>query len=375
MNKPVVIIGGGVIGLSIGWSLQRAGVPAIIFDKGRAGREASWLSAGMLAPETEMGFEDEALYVLGRESMRRWPGFVKDLEEDSGMSVDYRSNGILHVADDRDALEALRRHYDFQKELGLDVQWLSGAEARDVEPFIAPRLPGAVFSKTDHQVDNRLLVEALMAAFKKRGGKIVEDTAVQAVWTEGEVGVTIEGGDRVEAEYVVVAAGAWSRKIDGFTEEGKPAVRPVKGQMLQLKMQRPFDLQHVIWGRDAYLAPKSNGRLLVGATVEERGFDAQVTAGGLYSILEAAWRIVPGIYDLEVTETWAGLRPGSRDNYPILGDSELPGVLFATGHYRNGILLTPITGDEIAHRILRGETSEWLKPFSPSRFSHQHSIL
>ena len=142
--------------------------------------------------------------------------------------------------------------------------------------------------------------------------------------------------------------------------------------MLQLAMQLPFDLQHVVWGRDAYLAPKSNGRLLVGATVEERGFDAQVTAGGLYSILEAAWQIVPGIYDLEVTETWAGLRPGSRDNDPILGVSEIPGVIFATGHYRNGILLTPITGDEIARLVIHGETSEWLKPFSPSRFSRHH---
>ena len=373
MSQPVVIIGGGVIGLSIGWYLVKEGNPVIIFDKGEAGREASWLSAGMLAPETEMGFEDEALYVLGRESMNRWPGFVQALEADSGRSVDYRTNGILHVADDRDALEALRRHYDFQKELGFDVQWLTGAEAREVEPFIAPRLPGAVFSKTDHQVDNRLLVEALIEAFKKHGGRIEEHTPVEAVWTEGGVGVTTSSGERVEAQSVVVAAGAWSRKIGGLSEEAKPAVRPVKGQMLQLRMEQPFDLQHVLWGRDAYLAPKSNGRLLVGATVEERGFDAQVTAGGLYSVLEAAWRIVPGIYDLEVTETWAGLRPGSRDNDPILGFSDVPGVIFATGHYRNGILLTPITGEEIARLILTGETSEWLKPFSPSRFSHQPS--
>ena len=370
MRSPVVIIGGGVIGLSIGWSLQKAGCASIVFDAGPIGREASWLSAGMLAPETEMGFEDEALYALGRESMRRWPAFVEELEQDSGRTVDYRSNGILHVADDRDALEALRRHYEFQKELGLDVQWLTGAEAREIEPFIAPRLPGAVFSKTDHQVDNRLLVEALARAFEKHGGRLEPHTPVKAVWSGGGVGVTTEAGDRVEASHVIVAAGAWSRKIEGFAEEQKPAVRPVKGQMIQLRMQSPFDLQHVVWGRDAYLAPKSSGRLLVGATVEERGFDAQVTAGGLYSVLEAAWQIVPGIYDLEVSETWAGLRPGSRDNDPILGVSSIADVIFATGHYRNGILLTPITGQEIARLVMTGETSEWVKPFSPSRFSH-----
>lgn len=373
MEAPVVIVGGGVIGLSIGWALQRAGCSTQLFERGPAGREASWLSAGMLAPQTEMGFEDEALYAFGRESMRRWPAFVKLLEADSGMSVDYRTNGVLHVADDRDAAEALQRHFTFQKEQGLDVEWLTGAEAREIEPFIAPRLPGAVFSRSDHQVDNRLLVEALIAAYKNSGGVLHEDTPVKAV-VPAESGqkpsIVTDSGERVDAGTVIVAAGAWSRQLDGMVEASRPAVRPVKGQMIQLRMKPPFELEHVIWGRDAYLAPKSSGRLLVGATVEEMGFDRQVTAGGLYSILEAAWRIVPGIYDLDVMETWAGLRPGSRDNDPILGGTEMPGIVFATGHYRNGILLTPITAEEICQLVLTGETSGWLKPFSPLRFTH-----
>lgn len=370
MQNPVVIVGAGVIGLSIGWQLSRAGVKTVILERQAAGREASWASAGMLAPESEMGFEDEALYQVGRHSMSRWPDFVKALEADSGMSVDYRTEGILRVADDRDAASSLHRLYDFQKAQGLDVHWLTGAEARDIEPFLAPRLPAAVYSKADHQVDNRLLVEALIAGFKRHGGVIHEHDPVQVISSgHGDTVVVTEKGQRMVADKVILAAGAWSRKIDGLAPEVLPPVRPVKGQMLQLQMALPFDLTHVVRGRDAYLAPKSNGRLLLGATMEERGFDKMVTAGGLYDLLDAGWKIVPGIYDLEVTETWAGLRPGSRDNEPLLGHAPMPGVIYATGHFRNGILLTPVTAEEIAKLVITGETSEWLQPFSPLRFS------
>ncbi len=378
MQAPVVIVGGGVIGLSIGWMLQKAGCSTVIFDRGAAGREASWLSAGMLAPQTEMGYEDEALYSLNRESVKRWPSFVKELEADSGIRVDFRTEGILHVADDRDATEALKRHYDFQKKQGLDVEWLTGAEAREMEPFISPRVPAAVFARSDHQVDNRLLVQALIEAYRALGGLLHEHTPVVALHVDEQNGrerlVVTAGGDRVEAGCIVLAAGAWSRQIEGLEPSSRPPVRPVKGQMIQLRMKRPFELRHVVWGRGAYLAPKSNGRLLIGATVEERGFDTEITAGGLYALLEAAWRVVPGIYDLEVTETWAGLRPGSRDNDPILGPTPFPGLFFATGHYRNGILLAPVTAEEMARLVLTGETSDWLRPFLPNRFTHPISI-
>ncbi|MFK7848423.1 MAG: glycine oxidase ThiO [Rhodothermales bacterium] len=369
MQHPVVIVGAGVIGLSIGWKLCKAGVNTLILERQTAGQEASWASAGMLAPESELGFEEEALYQLSRGSLSRWPAFTKALEADSNASIDYRTEGILKVADDRDAAEALQRHYVFQKEQGLDVQWLTGAEAREIEPFLAPRLPAAVFSKSDHQVDNRLLTKALLAAFKNAGGKIEEQTPVQSILTDGEHPVVVtENGTRINADQVVLAAGAWSRKVEGFTPALRPPVRPVKGQMIQLQIQAPFDLQHVVWGRDAYLAPKSNGRLLLGATMEERGFDKSVTAGGLYDLLDAGWKMVPGIYDLEVTDTWAGLRPASRDNEPLLGQSSIPNIIFATGHYRNGIVLVPITAEEITRLIIKKETSEWLVPFSPMRF-------
>ena len=373
MNGSVIIVGGGAIGLSVGWELAKAGADVALFDRGEAGRGTSWLAAGMLAPDAEIGFEERALYRLSRESLSRWPAFARSLEEATGQTVDYRDEGTLVVADDRDSAEALRRLYRFQKEEGLDVQWLTGAEALEIEPFLAPRLAAAVFAPGDHQVDNRRLVGALRTAFVEAGGRLRERTSVQALVPEdGRPAVLLEGGERAEADAVVVAAGAWSRGIEGLEPAGRPPVRPVKGQMIELRMERPFELRHVVRGPGAYLAPKSDGRLLVGATSEEMGFDTRVTAGGLYKLLEGAWEVVPGIYDLPVTDTWAGLRPGSRDHAPLLGRSATPGVLFATGHYRHGVLLTPVTAQEIARLVLAGETSPWLEPFSPQRFDASH---
>ena len=323
----------------------------------------------MLAPDAEIGFEERALYRLSRESLRRWPAFARALEEATGQGVDYRDEGTLVVADDRDSAETLRRLYRFQKEEGLGVEWLTGAEALEIEPFLAPRLAAAVFAPSDHQVDNRRLVGALRAAFLDAGGRLRERTSVQAIRPDDRrPAVVLEGGERVEAGVVVVAAGAWSARLEGLEPAGRPPVRPVKGQMIELRMERPFELRHVVRGPAAYLAPKSDGRLLVGATTEEMGFDTRVTAGGLYTLLEGAWEVVPGIYDLPLTDTWAGLRPGSRDHAPLLGRSNAPGVLLATGHYRHGVLLTPITAQEIARLALTGETSPWLEPFSPRRF-------
>ena len=370
----VVIVGGGTIGLSIGFELVRRGVPATILERGRAGRGTSWQAAGMLAPDAEIGFEELELYKLNRESLRRWPDFANRVEEASGMKVDYRDEGTLIVADDRDSAEAIRRLFEFQKEQGLEVEWVTGDEARDIEPFVAPRLSAAIYSKSDHQVDNRRLMKALQMAFEAEGGTLHEESPVAAVVPDAkQPAVKTADGTRVEADQIVVAAGVWSRELEGWTPDTQPPVRPVKGQMIQLQRKRPFDLQHVIRGPDAYLAPKSNGRVVVGATSEEMGFDTTVTAGGLYDLLEGAWEVVPGIYDLPVDETWAGLRPASRDHAPLLGKTAAPEVTMATGHYRHGILLTPVTAEEIANLVQTGETSSWLEPFSPTRFSDAHS--
>jgi glycine oxidase len=295
---------------------------------------------------------------------------VDRVEASSGQSVDYRDEGTLIVADDRDHAEALRRRYEFQREQGLEVEWLTGEEAREIEPYLAPQLSAAVYSPSDHQVDNRLLVEALRAAFEAEGGTLHEQTPVAAVRPDAEQpSVVTEEGAVLEGGRVIVAAGVWSRELEGLTPEAQPPVRPVKGQSIQLQRARAFDLQHVVRGPEAYLAPKSDGRVVIGATSEEMGFDTSVTAGGLYDMLEGAWEVVPGIRDLPVDETWAGLRPASRDHAPILGASEASGIIMATGHYRHGILLTPVTAEEIARSIARGETSEWIAPFSPTRFS------
>ena len=364
-----MIVGGGVIGLATGWMLARDGVPVTLFERDRAGRGTSWLAAGMLAPDAEIGFEELDLYELSRESLRRWPDFADAVEAASGADVDYRPDGTLIVADDRDSAESIRRLYDFQQEQGLDVEWLTGDEAREIEPFLAPRLSAAIFAPSDHQVDNRKLLEALRTAFLEVGGTLHEDTPVQAIVPDDEApAVKTKDGQGVEASHVVVAAGVWSRQIDGIEPAQRPSVRPVKGQMLELQMELPFGLEHVVRGPDAYLAPKSSGRLLVGATSEEMGFDTTVTAGGLYDLLEGAWEVVPGIYDLPVNDTWAGLRPASRDHAPVLGTASAPGIIYATGHYRHGVLLTPVTAQEIARLIRTGETSRWLEPFSPRRF-------
>ena len=364
-----------MVGLAVGWRLAEAGERVVVFEKGRAGRSTSWQAAGMLAPDAEIGFEELKLYALSRESLRRWPAFADELEAASGQDVDLRTEGTFVVADDPDSAAALRRLYDFQQEQGLDVEWLSPEAALEREPFLAPRLAAAVFTPADYQVDNRRLVEALRTAFEAAGGTLREETPVAAVHPGAEDGperpaVTAERDDgtteRVEARAVVVAAGVGTRNIDGL--EAIPAVRPVKGQMIELKAARPFALDHVVRGPDAYLAPKSDGRLLVGATSEERGFDTRVTAGGLFELLEGARDVVPGVDELEVTGTWAGLRPAARDNAPLLGESGLPGVVMATGHYRHGVLLTPATADEIARLVLDGETSRWIAPFSPVRF-------
>lgn len=358
-----------MIGLSIGWRLARRGADVLVLERGKAGRATSWLAAGMLAPDAEIGFEELELYRLNRESARRWPRFVEELEAEGGMQVDFRKDGTLIVADDRDAAEALRRRFGFMREMGLEVEWLSGAEALELEPFVAPRLAAAVHSPRDYQVDNRMLVDALVEAFRRAGGEVREGATVRSVETgSGGAGVVLSDGERLAGSTTVVAAGAWSRAIEGLGAEARPPVRPVKGQMIELLIEPPFDLRHVVRGPHAYLAPKSSGRLLVGATSEEMGFDERVTAGGLYRLLEGAWEIVPGIYDLPVTDSWAGLRPASRDHLPILGAAGVPGVVMATGFYRHGILLAPVASEEIARLILEGETSDWIEPFSPGRF-------
>ncbi len=371
----IAVVGGGITGLGLAWELAERGRRVVVFEAERVGRGATWAAAGMLAPSVEIGFEELDLYALSRESLTRWPAFARRLEAASGADVGYRDDATLVVADDRDSASALRRLFLFQREHGVPVEWLGGDEAREVEPLLSPRLPSAILSPTDHQVDHRAVVQALLVAARSAGADVHEHTVVAHVEPDAEApAVVLASGARVEAQVVVVAAGVWSAGLDGL--DPAPPVRGVKGQALALRLdpERGLDPRHVVRGPDAYLVPKADGRLVVGATTEDGVADSRVTAGGLYRLLEGAVEIMPAVEEMELVETWVGHRPASRDHAPLLGRSPHPGVVYATGHYRHGILLAPVTAEEVAaevERMLAGspETAPILAPFSPLRFS------
>jgi glycine oxidase len=359
-----------VIGLSIGWRLAAAGCRVDIFERGVAGHGASWAAAGMLAAgiETEPG--ELALHALNHASQRMWPDFARELEAATGLPVGYRAEGTLRVALNRDDAARLRATYEFQRQNGIALEWLSGADARRREAHLAAGVTAALFSASDHQVDNRLLVPALIAAFRRAGGYLHESAAAQRIEIAGAraTGVRVDEVT-VPADTVVLAAGAWSREVDGLPVASRPPVRPIKGQMLALRMDPAAPLlNHVLWAPRAYLVPRADGRLIVGASVEERGFDPSLTAGAMLGLLEAAWRVLPGIEELPIDEMWVGFRPGSRDDAPVLGACAIDGLVLATGHHRNGILLTPITADAISRLILTGEQHTAIEAFSPDRF-------
>jgi glycine oxidase len=370
-HPKTIVIGAGVIGLGIAWRLAQAGCAVTVYDRGEAGHGASWAAAGMLAASVEAEPGEEALLALTLESQRLWPDFVRELEAAAGISVEYRDEGTLVVALGRDDAAQLRHSYEFQKKLGLDVTWLTAAAAREREPHLKPGIAAAVWSPNDHQVENRLLGRALTVATRRAGVALVEHCAVREIVLESGLaaGIVTEHG-RAAADIVVLAAGAWSREIGGIPPAHLPPVRPVKGQMLALQMDpaNPI-LRHVLWAPRAYLAPRLDGRLIIGATVEEKGFDARLTAGGVLALLDGAWRALPAIEELPIAETWAGFRPGSRDDAPMLGPSGIDGLVIATGHHRNGILLTPVTAAVVSAYILGGRLPELARSFSPERFS------
>jgi glycine oxidase len=361
------------MGLGIAWRLAQADCRVTVYDRAEAGHGASWAAAGMLAAAVETEPGEEELLALTLESQRMWPGFARELEAVSGISVEYRDEGTIVVALTRDDAEHLRHTYDFQKSLGLELQWLSGAETRHREPHLRPGIPGALFSPRDHQVENRQLALGLAEAARRVGVVLREHLPVREVEIiGGRARAVVTDYGRDPADVVILAAGAWSREIAGIPFDHLPPVRPIKGQMLALEMDPSAPLlRHVIWAPRSYLVPRRDGRLLVGATVEERGFDDKLTAGGLLALLEGAWRAVPTIEELPIAETWVGFRPGSRDDAPMLGPSGIDGLIVATGHHRNGILLTPLTLEAVSTYILTGRLPEIVEPFTPERFSNR----
>ena len=347
-----------------------------MFERGRAGEGASRAAAGMLAAAAEIEPGEDALLPLTLESQRLWPAFRDELEAASGIGIDYRTDGILLVALSRDEVDRLRFRHDLQRRLGLDTSWLSGAEARRLEPGLRPTVSAAILCASDHQVDARKLVAALLRAATGAGAHVLEGIAVEGLErAAGRITGVVTGTGLCRANVTVIAAGAWSADLPGLPPEAALPVRPLKGQSLALRMepQAPA-LSRVVWTEQVYFAPKSDGRLVVGATVEERGFDDSVTAGGVYALLDGARRALPSIEELPIEEIWTGFRPTSRDDAPILGPTDVPGLVIATGHHRNGILLAPSTAKAISDLVLDGAMQGPAASFTLARFGRAKQL-
>jgi len=375
----VLVIGGGIIGLVTAWRAAQRGLRTAVVDPAPGGGAAQ-VAAGMLAAVTELHYGEQTLLGLNLASARRYPSFVAELEQASGHDLAFRTCGTLSVALDADDRAHLRELHAFQLRLGLDAQWLTGRECRRLEPMLAPGVRGGLRVDGDHQVDPRRLAAGLLAACERAGVVLHRVRAERLLLNGGGDRATgaelADGtGTRLAAGQTVLAAGSLSGRLPGVPEEVLPPIRPVKGQVLRLSVPGPYapflsrTVRAVVRGGHVYLVPRENGELVVGATTEELGWDTTVTAGGVYELLRDAHELVPGITELPLVETLAGLRPGSPDNAPLLGPTELPGLQLATGHYRNGVLLTPITGDVMAEALHSGELPPEARPFSPRRFA------
>jgi glycine oxidase len=407
----VIIIGGGLIGMGIAWRTAQAGAEVTVIDP-TPGAGASHVAAGMVAPVTELHYGEEALLRLNLESSSMFPAFAAELEDVTGLPSGFHPAGTLAVAMDRDDLAALSDLYEFQRSLGLDVNRLTSRECRRLEPLLAPGIRGGLFVADDHSADPRVLFTALAAAAQRAGVTVLTER-VGEVQVGGErgpgrpaasatsgtlaqrsndvsegtgawvVGVRLANGEVLPVSTVVLAAGCWSASLAGLPAEAAPPVRPVKGQLLRLRAPAILaamaprvpgpvpgrTVRAVVRGSTVYVVPRPSGEVVVGATTEERGFDTTVTAGAVYELLRDARTLIPTITELALAEASAGLRPGSPDNAPILGQSSMPGLVIATGHYRNGVLLTPLTSALIADLLTTGRTPAMIEPFSPLRFA------
>jgi glycine oxidase len=371
-TPDVVVIGGGVIGLAVAWRAAQRGHSVRVLERGVLGGGASHVAAGMLAPVTEADPGELALLELGLRSARLWPAFAAELAEASGLDPGLRRCGTIVVARDRDEALALEREHALRRELGLAVERLLPSAARGLEPALAPTIRLALAAPGDHVADPRATVIALAEAGRRAGVALCTNEAVRRIeFDDARIsGVRLAGGALVAARRVVVAAGAWSGAIMGLPDAARIPLRPVKGQILRLRdPQGPGLLERIVRFEGGYLVPRGDGRYVLGATMEERGFDCSVTAGGLYELLRDAGELVPGVHELIVEETSAGLRPATPDNAPALGPGELEGLVWATGHHRNGILLAPVTAEIVADAL---DAIAVPQAFCARRFAHVH---
>lgn len=364
----VVVVGAGIVGLACAWRAAERGLSVLVVDRDGETRGASWAAAGMLAPVTEAAFGEEPLARLAVAGAAEWPGFRAELEERAGRDTGYRESGALLVAKDRDDAEELHRLLAFQRALGLEAEWVASRECRRLEPGLSPAVAGAILARAERHVDPRAVILALAAALERAGGKRVAGEARLRVDPGGRAcGVDIAGHGPVDAGAVVAAPGAVAGALEGVPAGHRPPVRPVKGQILRLRAGSP-PAERVIRGLRCYIVPRSSGEVIVGATVEDRGHDSSVTAGGVFGLLEAARELLPDVDELELVEARAGLRPGTPDNGPIVGPGSVGGLVWATGHHRGGVLLAPLTARAVVDAIVGQPLPEALRPFGPERF-------
>ncbi len=367
MKTDVIIVGAGVIGLSIAYELLCRGTRVTLVDQGDPGKEASWAAAGVLAPQGALPVH-RAYLDLCISSLDLFADWSSRLLEETGIDVEYRTEAGLQVAFDDAESEELDERYRHQVDLGLPVERLSGEEVRALEPMLSPETRCGLLFERMHQVENRRLVQALVAAVRSRGGAFrIGDPVVDLIVRRNRAAGVVVPGERIGAERVVVAAGAWSGLLK-WIPGSPPPVQPVRGQMVCVDGRGVPPLGRVIYGLEQYLVPRRDGRVLMGATVEKTGFDASVTAGGVSDVIREGLRMAPGLAEAPVVESWAGLRPMSKDGKPILGPAGLERLVLATGHFRNGILLAPITGRLIAHHLEHGAVPQAMAPFLPDRF-------
>jgi glycine oxidase len=367
-----IFVGGGVIGLSAAWRAAQGGARVAVLERAEPPAGATRVAAGMLAPVGELAFGEPELLEMTLASAQLYPRFVADLEAATGEATGYLRQGALHIALDRDEAAELRRVHDLQRSLGLEAEWLPPRRCRELEPGLTPSFNGGVHAPEEAVVDPRSLTRVLLAALRAAGGEVRTGTEVAGGLFAGErlTGVRTAAGEELRAESTVLAAGAWSGRAEWLPEQARPPVRPVKGQLLELRTRDgAAPCERIVASERVYLVPRPDGRLIVGATSEEQGFDTAVTAGGVHELLREAYRLLPDIAEMELVDAIAGLRPGTPDNLPLVGPGAIEGLLLATGHYRNGILLAPLTAQAIAAVLAGEQLPEALAPAHPARMS------
>lgn len=366
-----VIVGAGVIGLAAAWELHSQAYSVLVIDSADPGAGTTNVAAGMLAPVGELDFGERELLEMNSTSAGMYPEFVASIERSCGGVLGYRRTGGLHVALDRDEATGLRRTHELQIGSGLRAEWLGPGAARELEPGLTPNLTGAVLVEDDGAIDPRVLVSGLLEALESEGVEVRAGEPVTGIdHRNGRVeSVHVGHGVRIKTRSVVVATGSESGRAEWIPSEARPPVRPVKGQVVELRGNPGEPVcGRILASERVYIVPRRDGRLILGATVEEMGFDCRVTAGGVHELLREAYRLLPEVAELDFIGATAGLRPATPDNLPVVGTTSIDGLIMATGHYRNGILLAPITARAVADLVGGAEVRGPMAAASPARF-------